>query len=629
MPNVPKRISNSGDSDAADVTYTPIDNADWDGNVDPGNVDDALDELANRVTNISAGATDAAVVTYSPSDDTDWDGDVDPGNVDDALDELANRTDTAEGYLNELLPASSPSLDSISTDTVGVSARLSFGVSSSTPAFYTNHPTVDIGELLNITSPNRGIISDSTSLSGTLNDDVVAEGAGSYPADSFGPGDDGTLSLIVNGSTEHSVDLSSFGSGASQNGNGSGFTLSASTPVEFPSGADFTSRQYRTGTWDVNSADMRFGYNTIQTSHATTAGTFFSEEYVYIIDDDSTATVINDLTWTGLSTGGSKSLSGIEYHTSASANLTADIANAYRKTYSDGNAISYPNPNNCTLSSQAYPTPSAFTTSINNISQSASLNATRIITGLTTYDGFRARVRGTRPLLSTITTSYFEGFKLLIDTQSSTGTDLVNDFNDESRRLLSNANFDNDLTSAWDETISLISATSGYADGLQTINSGLYYPTLDFTLATDGPAGNPNYTTASSDRFYYGLFTNGTGSGNFRLTLSGSGVQVIAEATGFSTSAQIKISIKLPLNDVSGTGWLDITKAFVEGDFSDGDGCYAASFGSDKTINSTNWGVSVGTRNTANSFDKIYYRITAPDTFTGNLTEISIEWAVV
>lgn len=42
-------------------------------------------------------AKDAADVTYTPAVNTDWDGDADPGNVDDALDQLAERTDDLEG----------------------------------------------------------------------------------------------------------------------------------------------------------------------------------------------------------------------------------------------------------------------------------------------------------------------------------------------------------------------------------------------------------------------------------------------------------------------------------------------------------------------------------------------------
>ena len=61
----------------------------------------------------------------------------------------------------------------------------------------------------------------STVINGTLNDDISADGV-NYAADSFGNGNQGTLKLYVNNnSTEiHSVNLSSFGSGNSLNGDG-------------------------------------------------------------------------------------------------------------------------------------------------------------------------------------------------------------------------------------------------------------------------------------------------------------------------------------------------------------------------------------------------------------------------
>ncbi len=53
--------------DAADVTYTPAVPADWDGDADPGNVDDALDQLAERVDdleNVAPGATQYFYVNF-------------------------------------------------------------------------------------------------------------------------------------------------------------------------------------------------------------------------------------------------------------------------------------------------------------------------------------------------------------------------------------------------------------------------------------------------------------------------------------------------------------------------------------------------------------------------------------
>ena len=45
------------DVDAGDVVFTPEIAADWDGGADPGNVDDALDQLAERTADLEAGGT--------------------------------------------------------------------------------------------------------------------------------------------------------------------------------------------------------------------------------------------------------------------------------------------------------------------------------------------------------------------------------------------------------------------------------------------------------------------------------------------------------------------------------------------------------------------------------------------
>jgi len=52
--------------DAADVTYTPTTAADWDGGADPGNADDAFDQLAERVKDIEDGGGGASLIL------TDW-----------------------------------------------------------------------------------------------------------------------------------------------------------------------------------------------------------------------------------------------------------------------------------------------------------------------------------------------------------------------------------------------------------------------------------------------------------------------------------------------------------------------------------------------------------------------------
>lgn len=82
--------------DASWITFTAAVPADWDGGVDPGDTDDALNQLAERVKDLEVSPGDASTVTYTPADAADWDGGVDPGEVNDALDQLAERTKNIE-----------------------------------------------------------------------------------------------------------------------------------------------------------------------------------------------------------------------------------------------------------------------------------------------------------------------------------------------------------------------------------------------------------------------------------------------------------------------------------------------------------------------------------------------------
>jgi hypothetical protein len=75
-----ENVGGSSGADASDITYTPSTLTDWDGDADPGNVDDALDQLANNVDeHLSAAAPHSghelisnkgAVSGYAPLDAT-------------------------------------------------------------------------------------------------------------------------------------------------------------------------------------------------------------------------------------------------------------------------------------------------------------------------------------------------------------------------------------------------------------------------------------------------------------------------------------------------------------------------------------------------------------------------------
>lgn len=63
-----------------------------------------FDANGNLLTTTGTSSTDAANVTYTPSTLADWNSSTDPGNTDDALDQLADRTTTLEAAGSSGLP---------------------------------------------------------------------------------------------------------------------------------------------------------------------------------------------------------------------------------------------------------------------------------------------------------------------------------------------------------------------------------------------------------------------------------------------------------------------------------------------------------------------------------------------
>ena len=116
------------------------------------------------------------------------------------------------------------------------------------------------------------------------------------------------------------------------------------------------------------------------------------------------------------------------------------------------------------------------------------------------------------------------------------------------------------------------------------------------------------------------------------MTISGSATLVTVAS--FSGGNHVAIEIKLPGTNPdpfdytagTATGWLDVIKPFQTATWTDGSGCYSASLGNDTTIPTTDLGLTVGTKSTASTGDRIYFRIRAGASWTGYLTGISIEW---
>lgn len=65
------------DHDAAAISFTPTTAGDWDGGTDPGDLNDAVDQLAERVFDLEASPPSSDFVSYIPLGDASPGGDTD------------------------------------------------------------------------------------------------------------------------------------------------------------------------------------------------------------------------------------------------------------------------------------------------------------------------------------------------------------------------------------------------------------------------------------------------------------------------------------------------------------------------------------------------------------------------
>jgi hypothetical protein len=560
---------------------------------------------------------------------------------------------TAIDRINEVLkgvaPSAAPVLDDVSCNDTGTGAKLSFGNSQSISGYTNARPStlsspssnlsdVDINGTYStaITSNDVRVacFDGQTVVDGILNADVAADSP-NYAADSFGDGDQGTLKLFVNHNTTeiHSTDLSSFGSGTSANGNGSGFVLSAATNGAFSDSSPFSTFKHRTGTYTIAIADQRNGWNYARITH-TVGSSVNTVNYVeWVNDSNSNALSSDNSDMDSLSMTGTRTLSGVKYNTGGTAEYRVRILNAYRNVYSTSN-ISF-NGTNCSVSAQAIPSINTGAgedeAKILSITGSATINADPILNGSMTVS-----VNVPAPLKSNLSSASSQSISgILLYNLSNTSTTTSETFRAENYRLISGSYAAQaDVTNGsntWNSSTSLLTV-----DGLLFYNSRLYAPrqggasgdfrnTADGGSITNGPSSNLNYSTISSGtRTFLRYFQNTSGGSKtgFSITLNGSGT-IVSQGVSLSTS-NLHVLCKLPTTAASfETGWMDLAVAFATGETSDGDGCLDGSF--DSSLNATN-GATFGVESVGSN-EYIAIKIEADASLTGYVSSMSISWS--
>jgi len=580
-----------------------------------------------------------------------------------------NSMNVTFGAVEAVNPA--PNVNNIDMNTSGDAANLSFG-SSYTVSPYTDvgiiagNAATDINAEYQVTGNRYGVYGPTvTSRIGTINETTSGVG-NNYPNDAFGGGNanKGTLKLEVNGAVIHTTDLAAFTTGNSLNGDGSGFTLSASGSGEDTNSLPDFTRYYRTGIYTVVSASQRDGWNYARVIHEVTSSNYAST-YVEWVNDVADPTVsLNDVTIGSFGSSTTNSMSGVGYFINPSGSFRMRASNLYKMVYSsNSNAISYPTTTNSTITSITGSGPgiverkTAGTTSYLPLLDTGEANAYDsdvFITGSFTFDrnssipggsSYTAAIRGrvNHPIDDDTTTSTTTSNEVLVlDSISDGSTSLSEPFEGETKRLPSAA-YDTQASvpaASYDSTISLNGGNASYNTGLIVYddklrspqNAGLGSDLGDFRDVADGgsleaPSGNPNYSSLNNaTREYIRWFQNTEVASKSDFTVEISGTGTIVQYDETLSGDEFQVFLKIPLTDAAmTTGWMDLASSFQTDQYDDDDGCLYGSLTSDISGGATN-SATFGGQSVDNN-EYIVIKIVADKTWTGNIDAITIAWS--
>ena len=637
-------------------------------------------EIPTFTVNSQGQLTDAGTVSLdlSSGSSTIAIGPAEDGTYADGVFSFTNSTpigyavDNINELLSALVPPDAPDLSDWTGTKAGTLAngKLSFDGNNPISGFNyisaTSAPSSPISVDGTWTATGKRLAisaSASGNITGTLNDQVAASTATptpSYGADTFGEANVGTLKMYVNGveKTSATITLSNL---AAQNtttgGTTTGFSVGAATASKFPQGAVFEQFWNRTGTWLLrgNDPDIVYGYNYVYIVHDNTPSfTRTLTRYEFVIDGDTTATSISGATVTGYTLTGSKYLSGINYYTGGTVSYDVTIDNLYRNTYYSGvDAITFNETSTgttapiLTVSTQYSLAASggneAKQFKISNSDQNNAPATFNIISlaKRRLNESISLSVNAKRTIQGNSTGGAVSVTNVYLDNVAASSTAVgttCEGFDDERYRLVGTYvgnqydTYGSTTSNAWDSTQSLISGGSGYNDGLQVYNSTLIYPTTNFstpgvfTSNANFGISDANYSGATGNRQYVRWFRQvSPTTGNFVMQIIGSGGTFVAKSTSL-TGNNIWVEIKAPGASSAETGWLDAYNDFATGQWNDGDGARNNATGAGRAF-STNWGLTIGTKNTANTNGIMLIRITVGSSFTGSFTGITFNYS--
>jgi hypothetical protein len=581
---------------------------------------------------------------------------------------------TAVDRFNELFailaPAPAPDLSQIARTSGGnyQTVRLSFGSSKGISGYRDvdgsagNSPQ-DVNGIYQISGTRIGA-TDSNTITLRFNNNVPT--TPNYMSGAFSQANEGTIEVELNDSVIDTLDLTSSTGGITVGV----ITVGALLNVTFDNGNPVDSLFYRTGSITLTPAQYTNGFNKVIVRHIRNSDTVVTNFLEWVYDSNSDSLSINSATLSNLTLSNTREISGVRYYSTGTVDFDVTVDNIYRNVYTNGNsAFSYPSRTNLSDATSVVKSGTFLSSETNNVRNYAELTTT--LNAETTDANFlsthsinssvigfdvpsnptegkiETSIQVTHPLKSNLTggASDITGFLVYQRTQTN---DLENeDFIDELNRLqdrdystitranILTGNFD------WDSAESLVGTSGQHNTGLLVINGELMYPNSpvlgnkyginngNFTLVPNSPTPKVNYSTASGLRTYYRKFqsNNAASQGDIIVEISTTNdvtqfITTPSQLVGNPTGQDLKVEgwVKKLDDNFSTAGYFN----FFSSDFANNNGVENVGSETENIAGGVKVGANLRANAPVDSNDIIILRITAPQTWSGVISNIRI-----
>lgn len=450
------------------------------------------------------------------------------------------------------------------------------------------------------------------------------------PGDYFGPGNEGFLKALVDGSVVATLDIdANFNDPggpkdrpetqtiADWDSTGDGDSCTDGQ-VTYTSGTGFLQvlecgKYNEFSLWqrmvaEMKSQELDAGYHKFQMNHVYREADRLTNEYEVFYDDNTDA-----IAWVSspILTEGTKSnakfISGVEYYgRNSTVVVAAEAENMYKNIYHSSAVCRYTvDGNSTTQTSNPASTPAVEDTFVLNSTVSLSRSNYQdvdIRSSVTIQHPHKSSLTATTPILGT---------GMLFTSYGNVSTQKLEYFRDENYRLPLTWDVESSDSSAvaggqWDNEAQLV-------DG----NALVYNSTLKHASSEDLSGKRPtqtnncNFTGFTENAVYLRAFYDSSPHSSVTLTIPNVTVAQLGEVG----SGDINIEVKLPGVDGEGE-WRDAGRAF-----GDGNGCQNTGSSSGNSL-----AITFGEDSTANSGYLIYVRITFLNTTRTMNAGLAVDW---